>query len=950
MKAAADTLYSDPYDEMSDYLDVLMDMDADGGISMAAGLVETEPGESGQRPPGIWCLFGLEIFLSAAGVPSASEECRMMAEWAKGMNLQATPEVVAGLKAALAKVIAWRAENAESTDDPLGLEHEAGENMMRRIEAMPVGNGTYHERDGWIEPNPISTEAAQVTKSPGPPAGDLEPPPWWPDLLKRCRAVVSAHPDVISRLRQADAEGWTVYSHHIRLWSPEQVALPMDPSATEWLVGEVARHDGEGTCLLQWFLTPSVYTSEYVAAVSFWATVEAYRTMLAALSVIGPKGLAEFLPHGANEWTELINLRGSSIFGRDARRYSYHLFSTWSGVYPEGRNAIPGTHPVEFWREMRGIWESGKVITSRFLLEDLVFVQAHWGAWLCGEWSTKSFLKLLAEGACHTNGLPELGSRYRCTDDRFPQFTADYNASACRLLIRLIQNRASDESITRLRYYRGPIDMELFMAIAERVAQGEPLDTFGNLVRVNVLPTPEELPAVQERLAALPQDLLKRLLTKAGLALPSILDALADRQFAETAKVILGTFSEPLMPDAHDFYRYGPHESTKFFHPGRAACGTTDFNPFLAAVAACPSQTFDEICRIFDGDGLVEVAYCSRPLKQIAGLPLGKIKRPDSLIPDEDTSIIHRLPAEPMARAEEVRARADGLARWFLPRTANRDTFYSFGKHHLRSLSYLHAEAAGFASWKTAVFDLARHLRETSELVLGECRFRQTPAVFPGYEVIKGKRSLKNVPPAIAKSAEFAPFLGRCQLLYGIACLLRLTVIEEWVNTGEFPDGGFCGEFKSIFGVDPRDWIRERDQPDPSATLRPAIVELAGLEKGFDFYTPLHYALIFSDSPIIPREFLPRLRECGWTYDPDRGGDYRIVRGLRGVGTFLFRLVTSEGERAQTKGGLPKTPHYLMLEQIIQAGGNRGATIDERLARAISVIMHDIAITYRTDS
>jgi hypothetical protein len=270
---------------------------------------------------------------------------------------------------------------------------------------------------------------------------------------------------------------------------------------------------------------------------------------------------------------------------------------------------------------------------------------------------------------------------------------------------------------------------------------------------------------------------------------------------------------------------------------------------------------------------------------------------------------------------------------------SDRECFYLFRTNHLRDLAYLHAEAAGFDSWKAAMFDLASHLRETSDFILGEYRFVQTPAVLPGYAVFKGKRSLKNVPPAVAKSQEFAPFLGRSQLLHGFSCVLRLTVIAEWVETGELPDAGFCDEFESLFGVDPGEWVRERDQPDISATLRQSIVEFARREKA-------GRALVFSDLPIIPREFLPLLRECGWGCDKDRGGDYWIDRGFKGVGTFRFRLATLSGDHAESEGGLPKTPHFLALEKSPSCEESDVAN-EERFNRAISVIMHDIAITRR---
>lgn len=937
MTAAEDTLYLDSHDEMSDYLDVLYEKDAGDGIRMAVGLMSTEPGESGQRPPGIWCLFGLEVLLSAAGVPSESMECWLIEEWAEGIGFKPHQALLEAMKAALAKVIAWRAEYGDNGGEVSDAEREAGEAMMRRIGSLAIGDGTYHEREGWAEREAAPAVVRQAPEAPEGPANGFESPPWWPELLERCRATVLSHPEVAREVRQAEARGWDIYPSSIPAWSPDRIAAPADSSATDWLIGEARRHDGENISLLQWFVTPSAFAMERMEAVSQWTVVEAYRTMLAALAVTGPGGLAKFLPYRADERMELINFQGSSIFGNAARGYADHLFLIWSGVDPRNQEAVPGTHPVEFWQETKGIWKPGAVITARCLQEHSLFVQAHWGAWLCGEWSGDAFRKPFGDGAYRTNGLPMIDRKFGCADARFPQFVADYQAAAKGLLDQLIREEKFEEAARTFRSYRGVSDMDLFLALAGHMARGGSSDVFGPLTQVDVLPSPDDFPVVRERLAALPQPVLMKLLTESGLALPLLLDALADRKFAETAKVILGTFSEPLMPDAGDFYRYGPHESTRRFHPGRAACGTTDFNPFFAAVAACPPKTFDEICRVFDGDGLVDVAYCRRPLKQIAGLPLGKIKgNPDSLMPAEWTAFFHRLPSEPEARAREVRARADGLARRFIPMMGNLDL--SSRASHLRDLSYLHAEAAGFASWKSAALDLATQLRDGSELVVGDCRFSQTAVIDPGYAVVKGKRLLKNVPPAIAKSPELEPFLGRSQLLHGFSCLLRLTVIEEWVKTGELPEAGFCEAFKAIFGMDPGDWVRERDLPDPSAKLRPAIIELAGREK-------LGKSLIFDDTPIVPHEFLPRLRECGWPFYRDRGDDYLIERGIRGVAAFTFRLVTPRGERADTEKGLPKSPHLLALEQV--RAGRESVRADECFDRAISVILHDIAITLR---
>ncbi|MEI6175344.1 MAG: hypothetical protein WCS43_00515 [Verrucomicrobiota bacterium] len=679
---------------------------------------------------------------------------------------------------------------------------------------------------------------------------------------------------------------------------------------------------------------------------------EAYGALIEAVSKRSPTGLGKLLPVLNPQHAQLFSDSGPPDFRAIGDRVIEILFEEWTGIPREGSTEpLPkaASFPVDFWNEIKGLFTGEFAFPTHFTgrrYRFSIYFQALWSAWHAGDCTVETYSRIytLERYKLFSNSFNQITERV-AGDPRIIEFTKQHarnlTASIRKLIYECIRNE-DWQNLNSLTYdYREKRGVEFLSIAAKKLLEGASIDDVKRLARVEVLNPDDDLDELRKHLRALPQKTLKQLLPHTRLALHIVMDLIEDRKFVDTFRVILGTFSEPLMPDTSDDFAE-VCEITQVYHPGRSVCGTTDFNPFYEAISKCPKSVMEEIFKIVGNSTFSIVEGGSTRLKLYAGLP---VKDKDA---DKDRPAIRalsrRLPADPAEQEQELNRRVMNLVAYVQEGDRPKlDFIFRWLLHQMRDAAYLWAEAANQPSWTEAAFDMARRSRCDTPLEFEGYTLKQSPQTHPGYAVAKKGKPLKSVPPAIAKAPEVRSFTHLAHFHRLMEMLLRSEFLSNQLITGEEPDVEFCNRHISTFQIDPRDWLRERavlTLPDASREVIRKRIDYWFSIPTIDKFSPTTMSIL-PDFKISPAELFPRLAVSHWMWEYDTRSEVYEISPRLGCGVYLRFSIHRRGG-IQKSGRLPTETFQLNLKYVgldEKIGPN-----DPILDRAIDRVLQDLVL------
>lgn len=856
-----DTLYDDIHDEMDQCLNMIGKFD---NQRLANDFAETEIDDADmQELPGIHCLFGIELYLTAAGCPAKSKKCPIPEHFQPKYSFRFNQNLVKPFNKRIKKIAKLRI----ATGFPADEINTAAAAMIHRIELAVETSKNLPE-----SPPPliisVSSMLACGLKAPESLLNN-NVPPWWNKLLLRCRDLCEEYKEpwklrkiLAGRMCSEELKylDWKEYVCERRYFYPV-----IDESLVDWLHEELKETPHDCPSLLYCVIESSIFNAQPLPErVSKEMTQDyffyvAKRVMWEAVIKQSPKGLKEFLP---NE-----NYHGRGIFNNSSAGYpsiadsnlKELLLTGWTGISGENSriHMQESSYAAELWFEVENLGLIKNILLNGITTsnDEEIHVMHAWCAWCAKCWDEKNIELLFPDKLIGWYGSrPIEPSSYDFTDQRFVEFCIDLNKVVTNRLAYALSKQDWKSLPQMFKHYRGGVSLEIMLAIAEKISPKDSLERYENILNVTIMPKNGELKKYQDRIKSLPQATLRRLAICSGLASPMILDAIDDKQFRDLIQCILGTFSEALVMDQDEDWAYtnGNHP----WYPGRTSSGITNLNPLFEAIASSSSQVWNDAIQEADRSNSLR-GIGKYFLKSLISISTNKKIEANSFY--EFPAIIrltHRIPSEAEAWHDEKLKRIDNLAELLDDKDSYwLNTITLTGVKNMRIAARLYAESLGFESWQDAALEMAEHLYFPEPFSCGTYSIKQVATMPRGVTIYKGKgqQPLKSVPAALLNDKNAVKVLNRCRLFHLIYRTSVRDVVDEWIESGASPSEGYVQKFEELFGRHPLSMLTINPKVKKEVeSLRAAIMRTIGepqlqMDSAHDYETPTKVSQIVAD-------------------------------------------------------------------------------------------------------
>lgn len=809
----SDTLYDDIHDEMEDYVDMLDWFDNQRLANDLAGS-ELE-GDDEQQLPGINCLFGIELHLTAAGFAPKSKKCPIPEHFLPENSFRFNPDQLEPFRKRIQQIAGMRIAAGFPADEI----NVAADAMIQRLNhAAKTGANLPESKDRPTPPLKSASSMIDLGLCAPQSLFHEKVPPWWNRLLLRCRDLCEEYKED-AKLREklsgrmSDQElkhlDWREYIGERRYFYPV-----IDHSLVDWLHGESNQTPQEYPSLLYCVIERTMFNAQPLPErISGEMTQDhffhlAQRVMAEAVLQQSPGGLMEFLPDKNQPGRGIFNVGPTvgypNIEDTQLREF---LLTGWTGIrVKNSRRHMPASPcPGGLWAEIQTLGLirdslSNGISTSN---AEEAHVMHAWCAWCAGCWNEETIQSLFPD---HLIGWyasrPIKPSGYDFNDDRFIKFCADLNALVTDRLTCFV-SRKDWKSLTGIfKHYKGDVSLDIMLGIAETISPKDNLDRFEDFLNVNARPKQGDMKEYQRRIMSLPQATLRRIAICSGIAAPMILEAINDKQFSDLARILLGTFNEPLVVDEDENRTFQGGGNP--WYPGRTQSGVTNLNPLYEAIASAAPQVWND---------LIQEANSSRSLRGFSKsflesmiAPAGNEQREINLFFDFPAiaRLTHRVPSEPAAWLDEKLSRLDGLAELLDDKDSHwLNTIILTGVKNTRIAARLYAESRGIGSWRDAALEMAEQLHLPDSVPCGTYSISQVATMPRGVIIRKGPKPLKSVPAALSNDKHSMRVLHRCRLFHLLYRAIVRDVADEWIEAGTPPSKAYIRKFTDIFGVHP---------------------------------------------------------------------------------------------------------------------------------------------------
>jgi hypothetical protein len=958
-----DTLYDDIHDEMQDYVDMISWFN---NHLMAHELAENDlVDDEEQQLSGLYCLFGIELHLTAAGVPSSSKKCPIRKHFLPYNSFRFNPDLVEPFRERIKQI----AELRIAAGFPEKEIKAAANAMIDRLEKAVMVSANLPDLPIGPPPAPLKQISSMIGFGHSEPVELLnnKVPPWWNELLLRCRDVCEECVDASklrSKLRGRIDEyrlGQVDFSHYIINTTNYPLLVPL---MVDWLAEEIARTEPCFPSLLYCVIETSIFNAtnlpeRRISGVSsdhfFYL---AYRVMLELAAKQPPEGLRQYLPSSEVAGIGIFKVPPTGSHMYTNTKYREFLLACWTGIrrkdYPINEPDFPA-HPAELWPEICDLILLKKILgyISTTNDEELHVMHA-WSAWCAGQWNADTIRALFPVPLIQWySKRPLKPSNYHYRDDRFTEFCNDVNNVFADSIDRFVD--AADMASLRSMFqnHRGMIRLETLLCIAENLKPKESLSLYSNLLNVNTLPEGAALKKCIKRLKALPQETLRRFAICSGMAYPYFLDAIDDPQCRHLLEILIDTFSEPLVIDPENLQM--PALKPNPNYPGRTPSGVTNLNPLYAAIASCPVELWNRVIEEADISKMIRIS------KQFLRSMVNHSEETDAELDDGDEDIYvlnfleffdfaavarltHRIPAAAADWEKERQTRLDGLAELMDAKDSYwPDTIVTNAIQTVCLACRLYAESRGINSWQEAALEMADCLLFPQPVACGTYTIQQDVSQLRGTVVFKGKAKepLKSIPPALQKEEKSALILHRCRLFHLLYRTLRKDFVDTWIETGDRPGKKCSTSFEHIFQKSVLPMLNAQSKPTPPASeIQSLMCKLV----------PVVLAHQNHESQNVDRDphkesiILERIQHFDWTFDfSPKSGMHKLQRNFTNQQlSFCFMPIKEEEQtlKIDKKKPLDMELRYIEIERKSSLRAD-----DPRVDRIITCLAYEIGLS-----
>jgi hypothetical protein len=710
---------------------------------------------------------------------------------------------------------------------------------------------------------------------------------------------------------------------------------PIDFKSVDWLV-QASEKAGDSELLTTYALNPAWagFPKMDRRDTKNCAFFEAYRILLRAATRRPPLN-----HHLIWQKKDLMMYPDLGEFGR----YSLSLLlAGWSGVSSEHScpNAPPRSESSLF--PAGGGWVLFERLLRDYPLSDAdrtycdrreLSVQAAFIAWKEGHWNPQTFRSLLTIGIFDSEAITKIEkSKLEMVDPSCEDFIGTCKEITRKTLDLLLGEKEFDLAASKFPDVEPSMPaIDLILIIGRAMEASEVSADVTKLIRPLTVPPGDTSEAI-EKLKQLASKTLLTFTKETSDWIPLILEAIPDRKLGRVIKTVIGTFCSDLLP--LEIKGYGRRITYPTLHPGKAASGFTNLQPFFDMLADTPFSVIKKalpVLRQSDSDHWYGLNYISHFL----GLPPGRTKKNGWIDSVEwFIELSRRIPLGSADREILLSQRAESISLSYFEACARQTTASFPTGRILRAVMCAHAESSGFASTEAALLDAARLWAMQPELVRDGLTLRKCSNTPEGIILMKGKRAIQNLPPALRKDLEVTRFRAEAFSLWQTRLLFEAEVMPHYYQTGELLEHS---GFHLLFGCHSADTLRRRLETSiPSKFEKEFLTAIESKSTASYRFTSIH--------AFNPAEVLPELIRRGWEHWTGYGyykGFYSAPIGDGMIG-FLFEITPVDPDESSKEGITPpSTPHTLALSH----GKGGSAPPDYTSAfhqRVIGIVMRDL--------
>ncbi|HEX7262038.1 MAG TPA: hypothetical protein VF258_09500 [Luteolibacter sp.] len=773
-------------------------------------------------------------------------------------------------------------------------------------------------------------------------------PPWFGELIDQASGslqdMLNERGKIHELVTAVYSRGWEHFTPlgllgHI--WdSANPTFPPIAPHTVDWLV-QTAESSGTSEWLATYALNPTRagFPKKRLYDAEGQVLHEAFRIVVRAAALRPPQNHDVLWKLKAAEmeleWQQCrcatFNLLTAGWSG--VSRSQDHYFPTWS-AQPEPNLLSTEGNWTLFERLLRNHPFGNDAVYCDM---QTLAIQAAFVAWKHGQWTATTMRSLLDASRFDSNVFLRLKpTDFHTADPSFPSFVDACQQVSRDTLDSLLADNELELAACKLRDVEPSLPaIEVVLKIGQAIESGATSKEIIGLMRPLRTPADDTTAPIEK---------LKQLDTKALLALiqeesewvPLILEALPDRRLAEVLKTVIGTFYSDLLPAE---IRGWPSSITyPSLYPGRSASGFTNLQPFFDMLASTSLSVIKKalpILRRSDPCNEHGPNYVTHHL----GLPPGRRRKHGVFYEDEwFVELSRRIPRDLANRETLLAQRVETIAVTYFEKYARKTVPSEPTYGVIRAAMCAHAESAGFPSTEAALLDSARRWALNPELVRDGLTLRKSSNTPEGIVLMKGKRSIQNLPPALRKDAEVTRFRAEAFALWQTRLLFEADVMPHYLKTGELQNLTAISE---VFGCQASETLRRRLEISVPRKFEKEF--RGGLESEAIADYPLTSILPFNPATVVP-ELIRR----GWEHMLGRcfyeGFFFTTGEGKEKV-TFLFKIISvTPRDTYKESSTPPNIPHTLALSR----GSHPSATPDyssEYCQRVIDIVLRDLVDT-----
>lgn len=636
-----------------------------------------------------------------------------------------------------------------------------------------------------------------------------EVPEWWSELISRCEQACeqSLDPEKFEEISNGRFEGYNPTENRrltLEHWRYLYAQPPVDLSIAGWL-SQTASNLSLLKCHLhqEWLEHADKPHREYVMGglTSSDIICEVRRVILSALLAGSPKGLSTFIPSNTGE-----GLFGPAYSGSELRTEWFMLLHAWAGMEPANspgnfpRKWTDGNHakPGELWDEIGGLGLLIDDTSCRMLGGQMDLLVLHaWCAWSAGKfnatiqsslfsrWRVEHFIQFINGRELHL-----------CPLDEFHRFEESLPGLIRDEFARRLDSEDDLAPFVDFTCRDRELATKAFLYGLKKVEQGQSISDYAHILKLSSEKYAFDSDSLQNELANFSQPLLKKVVPYTGYACSVVLESISDEKFRKLMQATLGAFSEPI---AASISTYSDRTYPEFsaYYPGRTNCGVTNFDELVTQAKLSTKKLQSEVVQIVKDSPVLSDRM--NLLKLILGDDLKKAGHTFA----EDTPEVLAFARGLSGQGEtetEIKSRVRSLAKYAYENRNAGPGSEEVILHAVKLACLYTAASMGFNHMIDASIWFSRLLINREATDFEGIKIYQTSNTQDGTTIQKGNRELKNLPPALKKSAEANEVLAQNFLLHQLYRLSFKEVTEARLKLRNASSMEYLDQLDELFG------------------------------------------------------------------------------------------------------------------------------------------------------